>query len=195
MLTERGALYTTPMLVFEDYHRTIIGYHGTRLDVAQQIVSHQREFSPSNNDDDWLGHGIYFWEYAPQRAWSWATQRYKGDTVAVLGAMIRLGNCLDLLEPANAEHVRDYFRKMKREADVAGSKLPRNFNAKKRLDCAVFEYTASMFEEKGQAVDTIRGVYVPTSSKSRLWEKSGSTRRRTSSCASAILALSWGHGC
>jgi hypothetical protein len=99
------------MPVFEDYHRTIIGYHGTRSDIARGIVSHERDFHPSSNDDDWLGHGIYFWEYAPQRAWSWAAQRYKTDSIAVLGAMIRLGNCLDLLEPANAQRAKKAYHR------------------------------------------------------------------------------------
>lgn len=161
------------MPVFEDYHRTIIGYHGTRLATAQQIVSHQRSFQRSENDDDWLGHGIYFWEYAPQRAWAWAAQRYKqGTDVAVLGAMIRLGNCLDLLEPANAQRVKKYYQRLRKDMEAAGKNLPRNFNSKKRLDCAVFQYAAWMFEQEEEPLDTIRGVYVPTSSKRRLWEKS-----------------------
>jgi hypothetical protein len=53
---------------FDDYHRTIVGYHGTRLSVALEIVSRRRTFKYSRNRDDWLGHGIYFWEHAPQQA-------------------------------------------------------------------------------------------------------------------------------
>ncbi|WP_441286844.1 hypothetical protein ACSRUE_31625 [Sorangium sp. KYC3313] len=56
----------------------------------------------STNDDDWPGHGIYFWEYAPQQAWWWARRRYGEDDAAVVGAMIHLGRCLDLLDPVNA---------------------------------------------------------------------------------------------
>ncbi len=161
------------MAQFRDYHRTIIGYHGTRLSTAEAIIRHEKAFEPSTNKGDWLGHGIYFWEYAPKQAWLWAKKRYKDEPeIAVLGAMIRLGNCLDLLEPANAEDVRKSYKQLKRDTEAAGEKLPRNHNANKPLDCAVFQYTAALWEEAGQPLDTIRGVYVPTNSKDRLWERS-----------------------
>lgn len=160
------------MPFFEDYHRTIIGYHGTRKTVAMDIVSRAKSFKRSDNDDDWLGHGIYFWEYAPQQAWKWAQKRYKGD-IAVLGSMIRLGNCFDLLEPSNAETLQKFYRQLKQETERAGRRLPKNVNAKKRLDCAVFEYAAALFkEEEQESADTITAVYVPTSGKERLWERS-----------------------
>lgn len=161
------------MAQFEDYHRTIIGYHGTTRRTAEALVRHEEEFKPSENKDDWLGHGIYFWEYAPQQAWTWAKRRYKDEPdVAVLGAMIRLGNCLDLLEPANAKEVRKSHKQLERDTEAAGEKLPKNYNAKKPLDCAVFEYAATQCKDAGQPLDTIRGVYVPTGSKDRLWERS-----------------------
>ena len=161
------------MPVFADYHRTIIGYHGTRLSTAKAIVSRAREFVPSRNDDDWLGHGIYFWEYAPQRAWDWARKRYQSQQVAVVGSMIRLGSCFDLLEPSNALKLKAFYDRLKRESERAGKKLPKNYNARKKLDCAVFEYAATVFEqEEGESLDSIRAVYVPTSGKERLWERS-----------------------
>lgn len=160
------------MPIFEDYHRTIVGYHGTRRSTAEAIVSRKQDFARSENADDWLGDGVYFWEYAPQRAWQWARDRYGSKDVAVLGAMIRLGNCLDLLEPANALKVKGFYEKLRDETAKAGGKLPRNVRAKKHLDCAVFRYTAAIFEEQSQPLDTIRGVYVPTSGKQRLWTQS-----------------------
>ena len=47
-----------PQTVF-DYHRTIVGYHGTRRATAARLVDGE-PFGPSENDDDWLGHGVYF---------------------------------------------------------------------------------------------------------------------------------------
>jgi hypothetical protein len=64
----------TPQTVF-DYDRTVVAFHGTRRAIATKLVDGD-SFDASTNDDDWLGHGIYFWEYAPQRAWAWARQRY-----------------------------------------------------------------------------------------------------------------------
>lgn len=39
----------------------ILGYHGTDKDSAKSILS-QNAFDQSNNDDDWLGRGVYFYD-------------------------------------------------------------------------------------------------------------------------------------
>ena len=44
------------------YDRTIIAYHGCDRAVAERLLEGHR-FTPSQNDYDWLGRGIYFWEY------------------------------------------------------------------------------------------------------------------------------------
>ncbi len=92
---------------FADYHRTVVGYHGTQKSTAHRVIQNRESYKRSENSADWLGHGIYFWEYAPKQAWAWADQRRKlqnwGEEVAVLAAMIRLGNCFDLLDPDNLD--------------------------------------------------------------------------------------------
>ena len=73
--------------------RIVFGYHGTHPAFAERLIRGEvsiADWSPSTNEYDWLGHGIYFWEYAPDRAREWAG---KGG---VVGAIIRLGECLDL---------------------------------------------------------------------------------------------------
>jgi hypothetical protein len=45
-------------------------------------------------------------EYAPQQAWWWADRRYGAGEAAVVGATIRLGRCLDLLDPTNVGLLR-----------------------------------------------------------------------------------------
>ena len=52
-----------------EYDRIVIGYHGTRRETARKIINHETKFKSSSNEYDWLGHGIYFWEHAPQQAW------------------------------------------------------------------------------------------------------------------------------
>jgi len=168
----RGLLDLLMSPIFEDYHRTVVGYHGTKRATAEAIVALRAPFKASSNDDDWLGHGIYFWEYAPQRAWEWARQRHGSNDIAVLGSMIRLGNCLDLLEPSNGMRMHQLHDQMVADLRDAGRPVPKNVLAKKRLDCAVFEYSASVFEEQGEDIDSVRAVYVPTSSKARLWASS-----------------------
>lgn len=154
---------------FQDYHRTVVGYHGTTRAIAESIVT-GGAFEPSQNDDDWLGHGIYFWEYAPQQAYNWAVKRYgKDKDVAVLGSMIRLGNCFDLLDPINTNLLK-YAHSIVEET---AQPVPKNFNSKKRLDCAVFETLYKIQEEfNNEIIDTARAVYVPTGNKTRLWKSS-----------------------
>jgi hypothetical protein len=162
-----------PQTVF-DYHRTIIGYHGTRQKTADKLVNGDA-FGPSTNDDDWLGHGIYFWEYAPQHAWWWAQRRY-GAEGAVVGASIRLGRCLDLLDPANADLLRTAHADMIAVLEAAKVKIPKNANTHKYLDCAVFRYLYAQLEKEAYRFDSSRAVFVPltkTGGMDRLWERSG----------------------
>lgn len=159
---------------YRDYHRTVVGFHGTLRETALAIVTGERSFKHSKNADDWLGHGVYFWEYAPRQAWKWAAQRYKKSKkpVAVLGTMIRLGHCFDLLDPINVESLKKLHEQMKKDLERNGSSIPKNFNAKKKLDCATFQYAYAALEEENEPVDTCRAVYVPTQGKDRLWDRS-----------------------
>lgn len=163
---------------FDDYHRTVIGYHGTRLSVARGIVTRRRGFEPSRNRDDWLGQGVYFWEYAPYQAEEWARRRKKllkwKEPVAVLGSMIRLGYCLDLLDPHNVRIVKSMAQNYREAELIAGRGLPENMNHHKYLDCAVFEYVYEAIRDarSGSPVDTARAVYVPTDSGKRIWKRS-----------------------
>ena len=87
-------------MIYGDYNRTIVGFHGTSRAKSLLLVQRKADFEASHNRDDWLGHGIYFWEHAPRQAYAWAQQRW-GDDAAVVASMIRLGNCFDLLDPPN----------------------------------------------------------------------------------------------
>lgn len=162
------------MPVFEDYHRTVVGFHGTTLETAKRIVSGETTFRVSRNDDDWLGHGIYFWEYAPQQAWAWARKRYALRTrIAVVGAMIRLRNCFDLLEPDNVRTLLAVRTQMERDREEAGERpFRKNARAKKYYDCLVFEYAYALFQSQENPVDSISAVYAPSNSSSRLWKSS-----------------------
>ena len=40
----------------------------------------------SENDYDWLGSGIYFWEEGPKRALEWAQRKFGFEKAAVIGA-------------------------------------------------------------------------------------------------------------
>jgi hypothetical protein len=164
---------------FLDYHRTVVGYHGTRKSTALRIVQGTESYKKSENPDDWLGQGIYFWEYAPKQAWAWAEQRRKSqdwdEEVAVLASMIRLGNCFDLLDPDNLEVLAGFGREYEYLQREMGHKPPKNFNKSKFLDCAVFQFAYAAFELQDEPVDSCRAVFVPTTK--RLWTRSGVYRQ------------------
>ncbi len=45
------------------YDRTVLAYHGCDAAVAERLLRGE-PFRKSENDYDWLGAGVYFWEYA-----------------------------------------------------------------------------------------------------------------------------------
>src|SRR5437016_2589974 len=92
-------------MAYLDYHRTVIGFHGTTSAIAAELVA-GAPFLPSTRTDEWLGTGVYFWEYGPKQAWWWARTIKGHANPAVVGAMIRLGNCFDLLDSQNVEVLR-----------------------------------------------------------------------------------------
>src|SRR5205823_6250222 len=101
----RCGLVAARAFEYADYHRTVIGFHGTDEATADRLVAGE-PFKDSENDDDWFGKGIYFWEYAPKQAWWWARQFKRYQEPAVIGAIIRLGNCFDLLDPVNVKNLK-----------------------------------------------------------------------------------------
>src|SRR5438045_2763458 len=75
------------------YDRTVLAYHGCDVAIAERLLTGEM-FAPSANAWDWLGTGIYFWEYGVDRALQFAEdQRRRGrvGTPAVVGAVLQLG--------------------------------------------------------------------------------------------------------
>ena len=56
------------------YARTVTAYHGCDRATAAKLLA-GRSFNPSENDYDWLGRGIYFWEFGPDRAYRFAQEK------------------------------------------------------------------------------------------------------------------------
>lgn len=119
-----------------------------------------------------MGHGIYFWEYAPQQAWWWAERRH-GKEGAVVCALVRLGRCIDLLDPSNVALLEAAHREL---ALQLASALPKNANTHKFLDCMVFNYLFAKLGMQKFKVESTRAVFVPlmpTGAMPRLWTRSG----------------------
>jgi hypothetical protein len=120
--------------------RLVVGYHGTSARHAEVIVR-EGVFQRSENDYDWLGHGIYFWEEAPCRAWRWARQKF-GPTAAAVQATVRLGRCLDLTDIRYTEAVRRAFDGLREAYAAKKMVLPANRGKARLLDCLVINYVA-----------------------------------------------------
>ena len=70
-----GLARADTLLVGMQYDRRVIGYHACSKEVADRLLLEGEGFKHSTNAWDWLGHGIYFWEFGLQRAYDWAQVR------------------------------------------------------------------------------------------------------------------------
>jgi hypothetical protein len=155
------------------YQRTIFGFHGCDKQVADAVLTGGIKLSASENAYDWLGRGIYFWEHGPMRALEWAQQqaKRKGSCIkepAVLGAVIQLGNCFDLLDVRFTRELARSASRIIDTADELGISLPRNQSASRRdydwlkrhLDCFILNNSLPEIERTLQtSFDTVRGVF------------------------------------
>lgn len=109
----------------------VYGFHGMDKAAALKILTQESEFRHSNNKYDWLGNGVYFWENNLERARQYAiedSQRKKSSikTPFVLGAVIELGNCLDLLDQRYNDLLKLAYESLKEEFEAQGIALPSN---------------------------------------------------------------------
>lgn len=108
-------------------NQLIIGFHGCDEALANLVISGQKKLSPSANKYDWLGSGIYFWENDYQRAYEYANE-LKGKpksnikNPAVVGAIINLGNCLDLTTRSGLILVEAMYEFIKDEVNLPKNK-------------------------------------------------------------------------
>jgi hypothetical protein len=150
-------------------HSLAIGYHGCDRTLAGRIVAGNAELKPSQNAWDWLGHGIYFWEDSPSRALSWAEAeaRRAGRNVkspAVLGAVIDLGNCLNLADTEALVLVKTAHQSYVELCAAWGVPPAKNRGPElqiRHLDCAVIEMLHQLRQAEGkQPFDTARGFFL-----------------------------------
>ncbi|MCK5840594.1 MAG: hypothetical protein KAH31_00385 [Candidatus Sabulitectum sp.] len=152
----------------------ILAFHGCDEAVVSEVVQGKSILNPSENDYDWLGNGIYFWEHNSLRAMEYAEQLSanprgaKGKTLiktpAVIGAVISLGRCLNLLESHSLHMVGKAYEALQIHSKRKDKALPQNTGGKdlkKRvLDCAVIETLHQMLDGESECYyDSVRGVF------------------------------------
>ena len=137
----------------------VLAYHGCDLKAAQKLLGGS-PFQPSTRDYDWLGAGIYFWENDALRAYQWAAEHRRSFvSPSVGGAVIELGNCLDLTTQSGIEAVKLAYNQFIGMVSLSGEPIPENLDIAKdasgdkkirRLDCAVMN---SLFETQQTVQD------------------------------------------
>jgi hypothetical protein len=153
----------TPM----KYDRTITAYHGCDARVAERILSGE-PFQKSENAYDWLGSGVYFWEFGADRALKFAdVQKTRGkvETPAVVGAILQLGNCFDLMDTVFTDELRRAFEVFRLSRRASKEPLPKNRGRTpdkelRLLDCAVLNFYLQNLEDNGLAYDTVRYTFI-----------------------------------
>ena len=152
----------------------VLGFHGCDKAVADAVICGRDELRASENDYDWLGHGIYFWENDPTRALEYALlvkehpirSRVTIEEPAVLGAVIDPGHCLNLMESAALSLLHNAYDALCEFVCASGNPMPVNSAPSgigpdlllRRLDCAVIELLHEV--NAGQRdFDTVRGLF------------------------------------
>jgi hypothetical protein len=159
----------------------ILAYHGCDHDLVTKILLGNESVSISNNDYDWLGTGAYFWENDPQRALQWAERikaypqhfKHKIRQSAVIGAIINLGNCLDLTDTESLRLVKETYEVYKLVQEYSEEKpLPENEKGfsgdedlvKRHLDCAIINLLHEVRERSPESevapFNSVRGIFV-----------------------------------
>lgn len=149
----------------EKFARVVVSYHGCPKSFADALLLGKvpiTEWKQSQNAYDWLGDGIYFWEHSPGRALRWARERFR-KKAAVIGAVIQLGACFDLLDEKLTALLALSYRRFAEYMAAADRTLPSNMGTEgkiRELDCAVINYCLERHALDGVAFDAVRGAFL-----------------------------------
>ncbi len=151
----------------------VLGYHGCDREIGHQIVAGELPFTPNEAKHDWLGQGIYFWEADEQRALEWAQWKSKvGQCPSpfVIGAVLDLMNCFDLLERENLDLLAPAYEAFVASRTAAKLPIPTNRDSPKGasqnkvmryLDCAVINHLHETMAANGlPPFDSVRDLFV-----------------------------------
>lgn len=146
------------------YDRTVIAYHGCDAEVADAVLAGEDSLQASENDYDWLGRGTYLWEFGADRAFRFAQEqvgRGRVKTPAIVGALVQLGNCFDLMDTRFTRDLAEGFSIWAQSMREEGKSLPRNGGKTpdkklRHLDCAVLNWYLDRAAQKGLSYQTVR---------------------------------------
>lgn len=146
----------------------IIGYHSCDREVGLRLINGADELKASTNIWDWLGEGIYFWEDDPARALQYALENASGKqknkiaaiTPFVVGAVIDLGKCLNLVEVESLIILAEAHTGLSELMEIVDVPMPINIDKNRALDCAVLNYVHQSNEQQGvDPYDSVRCAF------------------------------------
>mgnify|MGYP001556557409 CR=1 FL=1 len=117
--------------MYESRPNLIIGFHGCDEDTCRKLLNEPDNIEISKKPYDWLGNGVYFWENNQERAYKWAVDKQNRGQLkkaTVIGAIINLGYCFDLLDSKYIQTLSVYHELMTNDYKTSGKPLPRNKN-------------------------------------------------------------------
>ncbi len=141
----------------------VLAYHGCDAVVAERLLRDD-PFRRSENDYDWLGAGVYFWEYGADRALRFARDQQRRGRIAapaVVGAIVQLGSCFDLMDTRFTAELADAYEELRAARVRMGLPIPVNAGATpdqklRRLDCWILNTYLASREDTGRPFDTVR---------------------------------------
>lgn len=155
----------------------VLAFHGCDESVRDQVVSSPSQtLRPSKNKYDWLGNGIYFWENNHKRALDYAKFLQKNPgrgknpikKPSVIGAIINLGYCLDLVDSESLDILKTGYQILKDTSEISDFKELKNKPVGvnndlllRELDCAVIETVCEVqAQKKLRAFDSVRAAFL-----------------------------------
>ena len=120
---------------------------------------------------------MYFWENNLERALAWAKEKENRGEIkkaAVLGAILSLDLCFDLIDSKFTQLLAQYYQTMKANYQELGMQLPQNKDIRKdeykdkilrELDCTVIEFMHQEIRKEHkndpevQPFDSVRGLF------------------------------------
>ena len=153
----------------------VFGFHGCDQATKEAVLHGKVELTPSTNNYDWLGSGIYFWEQNEKRAMDFAMLSHKNpgkyttkpiEAPAVIGAVIDLGFCMNLMDSAHISQLEVAYSQLEEITKETGAKMPTNKGKGEDkplriLDRAVIEMTHELMKQSGvRQYDSVRGLFL-----------------------------------
>ena len=147
---------------------SVIGFHSCDKEVGLKVLNGIEELILSTNSWDWLGGGVYFWEQNPYRSTEYAEEsanniqfnKKRIKDPFVIGAIIDLGNCFNLVESESLKILSSSYRGLKQAISEGGTPMPVNKGKNRALDCAVIDYIHESNRQLGAPqYDTVRCAF------------------------------------